>query len=1279
MIWLIIAAFLFVIAGGLIVILWPSGSIYGVIAMSLACVLLLGYILSLFWQKIRDRLKLWRAALVKKFKVCVEKLAEELSILVTNWKNETNPIRIRLLSPIVDIEGLRPYINRLKSAVDQDDAHNIALTGTYGSGKSSILRTFQRCYPNYKYTNISLASFVETGTRINPDDQVAQKHFEEQLEYSILQQLFYQVSARKIPASRFGRIERQSLTRRLVYTISALLLILLSVYLFRSDVIENVLRMEDVDIPLWVHGGFVVAFVFLVAAFLFMLVATVNRISIKTLKVNQATVELENKKDVSIMNRYTDELMYLFKERGFQIVIFEDIDRFDDTQIFTKLRELNILLNNSEEIKQRVVFIYALRDDIFADEKQRTKFFDYIVPVIPYVNVSNSSNIFCREFKKLNIPADKLPAEFIADISVYVNDMRVIMNMVTEFQLYRDLLDDKIDVKKLLAMILFKNLYPKDFADLHKNEGVVYETFASKTNLISTRRKVLEDEIAAIDERLEAISEERLASIHELNAVVVGTFLTSISSSGSYVDENNNSYTNSTIIQSDLAVESILKGAIRYRNIYGNWNSITTNWLKENLPSFDYFKRKKLIETKQNGEINRLQAERAQLVSQKNALDNTQLVDLVKSGIDVFQEVTTLHSDDKEFEEKYAKLKSLLEKGYIDEQYFYYISLYQEGRMTPHDNEYISGLHFGDPKDCTYKLDEPQSVLPYLVESVLSKPQVVNISLLDYLLGHDKDYHDILTTVLTHVGNKVQNGDVDFLYAYVAEGKLIGKFVRKLCEMTSVIWYSLYMDEKHTPSDKASMLKRIFNNVSIEYISKQNEKCAFASFINDYAEYPDLFEGLKEEKRKRIMDTIQLKVNKIIDDSNKQKTMPYLVTHNGYVWSIENIGTIFSARRLPQDNLKSAPYTIVRKSGITEMVEYLQCNLEIFVLNVLGALKTISEEESSMLELLNSEQLTIEQKKPIVDKQADALATIEKISNKEIFLYLYEQNKVKPSLTALQTYINTIGVTEVDDLLCRHINTNGSAYVKIIQGMEGILEPNEDLLRMLYMSTKVSDDVANAILDNPHLQAILPDPLIQLPEGRLHHMIETGRVSFSTTMSDAISKTYPSLWEEYMCKHKDEVIANISKLTLTNSQIMVLCMCAEFAAYKQQLVNQITAERIDSEEIAKFVLDHISLQHGVIEIGTFTKALSVCTDNDVKYSALKRYVDEGLLTVDNTPTVVAVSGTEFEPLLHEGEYLELDMSGTSHALMESLNAKYIVGKINEKDGKYSAYVKKRTR
>ena len=59
-----------------------------------------------------------------------------------------------------------------------------------------------------------------------------------------------------------------------------------------------------------------------------------------------------------------------------------------DTEIFTKLRELNNLINGSKQINRKVVFLYAIKDDMFQD-KERTKFFDFIIPVIPVINSSN--------------------------------------------------------------------------------------------------------------------------------------------------------------------------------------------------------------------------------------------------------------------------------------------------------------------------------------------------------------------------------------------------------------------------------------------------------------------------------------------------------------------------------------------------------------------------------------------------------------------------------------------------------------------------------------------------------------------------------------------------------------------------------------------------------------------------------------------------------------------------------------------------------------------------
>lgn len=62
------------------------------------------------------------------------KIATCLTIKINNWEYEENPKGVNLLSPVKDIEGLRLYIDHIKGAVDNHEAHNIALTGTYGSG-----------------------------------------------------------------------------------------------------------------------------------------------------------------------------------------------------------------------------------------------------------------------------------------------------------------------------------------------------------------------------------------------------------------------------------------------------------------------------------------------------------------------------------------------------------------------------------------------------------------------------------------------------------------------------------------------------------------------------------------------------------------------------------------------------------------------------------------------------------------------------------------------------------------------------------------------------------------------------------------------------------------------------------------------------------------------------------------------------------------------------------------------------------------------------------------
>lgn len=62
---------------------------------------------------------------------------------------------------------------------------------------------------------------------------------------------------------------------------------------------------------------------------------------------------------------------------------------------------MNSLVNiqHQKEEKWPFRFFYLLRDDIFIS-KDRTKFFDYIVPVVPVVDSSNSYGQFIAHFKR---------------------------------------------------------------------------------------------------------------------------------------------------------------------------------------------------------------------------------------------------------------------------------------------------------------------------------------------------------------------------------------------------------------------------------------------------------------------------------------------------------------------------------------------------------------------------------------------------------------------------------------------------------------------------------------------------------------------------------------------------------------------------------------------------------------------------------------------------------------------------------------------------------------
>lgn len=159
-----------------------------------------------------------------------------------------------------------------------------------------------------------------------------------------------------------------------------------------------------------------------------------------------------------------------------------------------------------------------LRDDIFVS-KDRTKFFDYIIPIVPVLDSSNSYDQFISHLKKGGL-FEKFDESFLQGLSLYIDDMRLLKNIYNEFVIYFNRLNiTDLNCNKMLAIIAYKNLFPRDFADLQLNQGFVYTLFNNKELFVKEEEKKLSEKIFEIAHKIELAKNEHLKTSKELDVV----------------------------------------------------------------------------------------------------------------------------------------------------------------------------------------------------------------------------------------------------------------------------------------------------------------------------------------------------------------------------------------------------------------------------------------------------------------------------------------------------------------------------------------------------------------------------------------------------------------------------------------------------------------------------------------------------------------------------------------------------------------------------------------
>jgi hypothetical protein len=963
------------------------------------------------------------------------------------------------LTPTSNVE-LRVYEDALNFIFANNDIKNVAVSGSYSAGKSSVIETYKSIHTDIRFLHISLAHFEspELGNSISTNrikvtsqeknlnqnshskspksnDEGSEKGIETILEGKILNQLIHQIDPDKIPQTNFKVKQKVSSGKIILNTVIITIFLILVAYIgFFNDWYNFVstLTLEWLKTRLmWttnnvylILSGLLCTIIFGIATYS-IIKTQKNRNIFRKVSLQGNEIEIFEENDDSYFDKYLNEVLYLFENSNADAIVFEDMDRYNVNEIFEKLREVNTLINykKNKEKKKTIRFFYLLRDDIFIS-KDRTKFFDFIVPIVPVIDGSNSYDQFIEHFKQAGI-FKLFDENFLQGLSLYVDDMRILKNIYNEFIIYHNRIQStELSNNKLLAIIVYKNIFPRDFSDLQLGMGFVNTLFESKPNFIKQVIQKIENKIHDCENRILQTNDELLKNIDELDAVFL-----KVGKYGLYVSGQLDSEfeTRAKFIRAMKDNPSLVQ---YYNYNYGLQPFDIQSKFNELQQDPIYTKRKDAIERKSAGSIENLKFEIHKLQKQKSIVQNSRIRELItKENIDTIFSVifTNEIGQENKFEEIKASpyfplIKYLLRNGYIDETYPDYMTYFYENSLSRIDKIFLRSVTDEASKEYNYSLKNPELVLSRLRAVDFYHEEILNFDLLCYLLKTKQSNASYIALFLQQLK---ETKNFSFISQFLDTRRETNLFLESLNRFWSSGWKCILDESDFSAAQKKQYaIDTLYFSPNADIVALNQNSCLTA-FISSNPNFLDI----DNPSINKIIDGFALLDVRFawIDFSRSNKELFNAVYTNSLyqlTFALISLMLEMAYNMVKSNDFKSKSYTLISSKPNEPLALYVNDNINEYIRIVLeNCDKFINDEESAVLAILNNTEVDTDSKEKYISFLQTVIEHIEKVSNKELWSLLLQQKHIKYSEDNILNYFFQ-SEKGLDSYLVQFINTN---------------------------------------------------------------------------------------------------------------------------------------------------------------------------------------------------------------------------------------------------------------
>lgn len=1006
----------------------------------------------------------------------------------------SNTNKLNTLAPTVDKETYGHYCNQLKSAIGNKDNKNIAVMGPYGSGKSSFIKTFLGEYPdlNKKTIVITLASFNNPSEKQKAndahEDNKASDNLEKQIEMSIIQQLLYRVERKDVPNSSI---------KRLKITLSPLEILCL---IFFMSLIVFALAFHfnrDVD---WIHNNFVDIIIIISILAIIPLLYFIYRFSkhLRIIKLKTSLFEADIQKDefnFDLVNIFYEEILYFFQKTKYELVILEDLDRFESINIFSKLRELNTLLNSNETIakKKKITFVYTTRDDIFMNSEERSKFFDLIFPIIPQIGIANARGDILKALLNCGFSNNDNTQAFISNILPFISEKRTLINIENEYMVYANAINpiDENAQIKLLTMIIYKNLYPKDFSKtLNKNGDIqsILIEFEKKRNDKQTK---INDEINIITNEIESINSKYNLTLNILENALLGECLKN-KVFQSYYNTSDSLFIDGIPFQKVDFSSEIKKKSIKVSTIYAH---IITFDLTTATIVREIIERARDLQQYEKSNLTSLNQKILELTKQRNNVYSLTISEYLKQyPIESNTILTTTN----------LFLKTCFINKYIDETYDNYLSYTDDTTYTNNDLKFLQR----SKSHSEIKFDEEINNIKNIIETIKDdnlSEYYLNFKLFDYCLNNSNSFSNNYFSIFKYT-SKLK---VSFLVTYLLNNKnSLIQFFKQIPNYSDDIWNILHLSNQITNDQKILFLKTLIENTDNEALKKCNKSNYISDDINNDSNFVNDFSDIAKNnpnKFNALLGILNIKINTLTNFDEKQKeALKNIIEENRYEITLNNINVILSSYYGYTDYEKSFLSTIIFECENTIFKQYMTDNFTL-LLSLCKNIQNTDESSDTLLYLANdANEENSQEIQNILNKQRKKIKVddVSKITNSSKLNCLLDNDLIVFNWENIDKLINKITNEKLDNSSLVNYITVHTSNTHDTSSISKINPNDESLINIvIFIIDNVSTNVISNIFDSKINQPLS----LNLEDEEIAKLIPIEKISLDTIMINNIN------------------------------------------------------------------------------------------------------------------------------------------------------------------------------